>query len=81
MQKNSTKKTARNLLQEVLDTFKMTVGEFEEFAGIKKSTLNTWKNHKISPVGELYLKTLIENKKLKDKVSIIETLFETFNKK
>lgn len=65
-----------DLLEKCLETFEMSLPQFAEHIDIPKSTLQNWKEGKISAVGALMLRTLLENHALKRKQSVLDVLKE-----
>jgi DNA-binding transcriptional regulator YiaG len=72
-------KNEKTLVEKTLDIYNMTLPDFANKIGIKKTTLDTWKNEKISPMGELLLNILIENHELKKKDEAIKHLFSLYD--
>ena len=55
------------LLTTCLKEFNMTLTDFASFSGISRSTMDGWSvRNRVSPIGEVALKLLLENKHLKD---------------
>lgn len=57
-------KTNEDLLEKCLEVYGMSLPEFAEEIEIPKSTLQNWKEGKISAVGAVLLKTLLRNHEL-----------------
>lgn len=65
------------LLTNCLKEFDMTLTDFANFSGINRATMDGWSvRGKVSPIGEVALKLLLENKRLKDGYDASENGFK-----
>ena len=74
------KMAGKELVENALKIYGMTLPEFTKHINYPKSTMQTWlDNDKIPRGGEIMLNALIENKKLKEKDEAVKKLLSLYN--
>lgn len=70
-----------DLLDTVTELYGKTLPQLSEVINVKNTTLHTWKNGKISNVGEVVLRLLIENFYLTEKDEAVKKIFSLYSTK
>lgn len=71
----------KELVKKVLEVYDMTLPELARYLEHPKTTMQTWiDNDKVPRCGETMLNLLIENKKLKERVEVVERFFTAFGR-